>query len=125
MGERPRRQTRSQSVESGLNVATRGLFKRIYAAVRRVPPRRVTTYGEIARQVGLRNGARTVGWALASLPDGETAPWWRVVRSEGTIANRRFAAEQRRRLRREGVRARVGGAGAIDLRRYGWPAADS
>ncbi len=74
--------------------------------------------------VGLRNGARTVGWALASLPDGHTAPWWRVVRSDGTIANRRFAAEQRRRLRSEGISVRLRGAGGIDLRRYGWPVAD-
>lgn len=88
-------------------VPTQGVFERIYAAVRRVPPGRVVTYGEIARQVGLRNGARTVGWALASLPDGEAAPWWRVVRGDGTIANRLHAAEQRKRLRREGVRLLV------------------
>ncbi len=104
---------------------TQSLFRHIYAAVKRVPRGRVTTYGEIARRVGLRNGARTIGWALASLPDGEATPWWRVIRSDGTIANRRFATEQLRRLRREGVRARVRGTGAIDLRRYGWPAADS
>ncbi|MBI3997633.1 MAG: MGMT family protein, partial [Armatimonadetes bacterium] len=47
------------------------LFGRIHALVRRIPSGRVTTYGEIARLAGLRNGARTVGWALASLPDAE------------------------------------------------------
>ncbi|MGH2402861.1 MAG: MGMT family protein [bacterium] len=99
------------------------LFQRIYAAVRRVPRGRVTTYGEIARAVGMRHGARTVGWALAALTD-EVVPWWRVVRSDGMIANRRFAAEQRRRLRGEGIRVRIRGAGAVDLRRYGWPAGD-
>lgn len=102
---------------------SRSLFGLVYTAVRRVPRGRVTTYGEIARQVGLRNGARTIGWALASLPDGSAAPWWRVIRSDGTIANRRFAAEQRRRLAREGVR--FGKGRAVDLARYGWPAADS
>lgn len=94
-----------------------GLFERVYAAVRRVPRGRVITYGEIARQVGLRNGARTVGWALASHPDGEAVPWWRVVRSDGTIANRQFAAEQRKRLRRDGVRFALDGS--VDLARYG------
>ncbi len=83
-----------------------------------MPRGRVTTYGKVARLVGLRNGARTVGWALASLPDGEAAPWWRVVRSDGTIAPRPFAAEQRRRLRREGIHLSAGGA--VNLRRYGW-----
>lgn len=71
--------------------------------------------------LGLRNGARTVGWALASLPSIGSAPWWRVVRRDGTIAPRRSAAEQRRRLRREGIRFGVGGV--IDLKRYGWPSA--
>lgn len=99
------------------------MFERIYAAVRSVPRGRVVTYGEIARQVGLRNGARTVGWALASLPDGEAAPWWRVVRSDGTIANRQFAAEQRKRLHRDGVRFARGRS--IDLARYGLPSGAS
>ncbi len=97
------------------------LFDRVYAIMRRVPRGRVTTYGEIARLAGLRNGARTVGWALASLPPGTAKPWWRVVRRDGTIAPRPFAGEQRRRLRREGIR--LGRGGGVDLRRYGWPSA--
>ena len=97
------------------------LFDRIHDIVRHIPKGRVTTYGEIARLVGVRNGARTVGWALASLPDAEAAPWWRVVRRDGTIAHRRSAAEQRRRLQREGVK--FNRAGTVDLRRYGWPSA--
>lgn len=95
----------------------RSLYARIYAAVRRVPPGRVTTYGEIARLVGRHDGARTVGWALASLPDDRTAPWWRVIRGDGTVAPRPGAGEQRRRLAREGVRFR---RGVLDLARYGW-----
>ena len=117
------RQTQRPRTRQG-PIRSRSLFERIYGVVRRIPRRRVTTYGEIARMIGLRNGARTVGWALASLPDGENAPWWRVVRSDGTIANRRFAAEQRRRLRREGISVRLRGAGVVDLRRYGGPVAD-
>ena len=97
------------------------LFRRIYAVVRRIPRGRVTTYGEVARLVSLRQGARTVGWAMASLPHIDTVPWWRVVRRDGTIAPRPFAAEQRRRLRREAIR--ISSDGVIDLRRYGWPPA--
>jgi len=95
------------------------VFPRIYALVRRVPHGRVTTYGDVARLAGLRNGARTVGWALHSLPTAEAAPWWRVIRSDGTIALRRAAAEQRRRLAREGVT--VTRNGLVDLACYGWP----
>jgi methylated-DNA-protein-cysteine methyltransferase-like protein len=93
-------------------------FERIYAVIRRVPRGRVTTYGEVARLAGLRSGARTVGWALASLPDGESAPWWRVVRRDGTIAPRPSAGEQRRRLRREGIH--LNADGAVNLRRHSW-----
>jgi methylated-DNA-protein-cysteine methyltransferase-like protein len=67
--------------------------------------------------IGLRNGARTVGWALHSLPTAEAAPWWRVIRSDGTIALRVSAAEQRRRLAREGVKF---SNGIVDLERHGW-----
>jgi len=97
------------------------VFDRIYALVQTIPTGRVTTYGTVARHTGIRNGARTVGWALASLPTIDAAPWWRVVRSNGTIAARPFAGEQRRRLRREGIR--FGAGGVIELKRYGWPSA--
>jgi len=93
------------------------VFARIHALVRRIPRGRVATYGEIARMAGLRTGARTVGWALASLSGDRPPPWWRVVRGDGTIAPRPGAEEQRRRLAREGVRFREG---AVDLARYGW-----
>jgi methylated-DNA-protein-cysteine methyltransferase-like protein len=101
-------------------VSAGAAFASIYAAVRRVPRGRVTTYGEVARRVGLRGGARTVGWAMASLPNDRAAPWWRVVRADGTIAPRPSADEQRRRLRLEGVH--VSPRGVIALDRYGWPA---
>ncbi len=99
------------------------LFTRIHAIVARVPRGRVTSYGEVARLAGLRGGARTVGWAMASTPRGQMTPWWRVLRSDGTVAPRPFAAEQRRRLRAEGVR--FNRRNAVDLRRYGWPSAEN
>lgn len=86
-----------------------------------MPRGRVTTYGDVARLASLRRGARTVGWALASLPDDRVAPWWRVIKGDGMIANRLYADEQRRRLIREGVR--FDRRGGVDLERYGWPSA--
>lgn len=99
-----------------LSTGGRSVFARIYEMVRAVPSGRVATYGDIARQAGLRGGARTVGWALAGVSD-DRIPWWRVVRGDGTIAPRPAAARQRRRLQREGIRF-VGGR--VDLRRFGW-----
>ena len=64
-------------------------FDRIYAVVAQVPPGRVTTYGHVARAVGLGRAARTVGWALkavAHLAIVESAiSLWRESRNVGTV----------------------------------------
>jgi methylated-DNA-protein-cysteine methyltransferase-like protein len=74
----------------------------VWALVRTVPPGRVTTYGDIAEAYyGTRKGAQSVGQAVARSPDG--VPWWRVVQFDGGIIERPCAAEQRARLREEGV----------------------
>lgn len=98
------------------------LFQQIYRIVLQVPRGRVTTYGEVARLAGLHGGARTVGWAMASVPRGQAVPWWRVIRGDGTIAPRPSAGAQRRRLAQEGVR--FSRTGTVDLRCYGWPSGE-
>jgi methylated-DNA-protein-cysteine methyltransferase-like protein len=95
-------------------------FRRVYALVRRIPRGRVTTYGAIARALGVPRGARTVGWALGACPDD--IPWHRVVNAQGKISWRPTGghALQRSLLRREGVRfSRVG---RIDFERFAWRA---
>lgn len=62
------------------------LYQRIYALVRQVPKGYVTTYGEVARQLGC--SARTVGFALAALPGGHAVPWQRVINSQGKVSPR-------------------------------------
>ena len=42
-------------------------FERVSAVVARVPPGRVTTYGDIAEHLGHRGAAQTVGWALTEV----------------------------------------------------------
>jgi methylated-DNA-protein-cysteine methyltransferase related protein len=46
-------------------------FEAIYNVVRLIPAGKVMTYGQIALEA--RVNARTVGWALANVPD-ETIP---------------------------------------------------
>jgi methylated-DNA-protein-cysteine methyltransferase-like protein len=87
--------------------------------VRKVPPGRVATYGQIARLAGLGNHARLVGYALHALPGGSRVPWHRVLNVRGRISLQGAAARrQLRLLRREGVR--LAGNGTIDLRLYQW-----
>lgn len=84
-----------------------GFFARVYALVRRVPPGRVVTYGQVASMLGVPRGARAVGWALRALPEDVAArvPWHRVVGTGGRISPRRGPGPeiQRRRLRSEKV----------------------
>lgn len=95
------------------------LFVKIYSVVRRVPRGRVASYGLIARLVGADCGARTVGYALASTPQGSDLPWQRIVSHEGRISLPGPAGEvQRARLADEGVT--FDARGRIDLARFGW-----
>jgi methylated-DNA-protein-cysteine methyltransferase-like protein len=78
-----------------------GTFDRAVAEVVRAIPRGETlSYGGVARRVGKPRGARAVVQALHRLRD---VPWWRVIRSDGTLAPE-VAAQQAPRLRAEGVR---------------------
>ncbi|AWN17394.1 MGMT family protein [Salinisphaera sp. LB1] len=91
---------------------------RIFAVVRRIPPGRVATYGQIARRVGRPRAARQIGYALHRCPPG--LPWHRVINAQGRIslpADSTAALTQRRRLIEEGV---IFVDGRIDLARYGW-----
>jgi methylated-DNA-protein-cysteine methyltransferase-like protein len=72
----------------------------VVAAIRRLRRGEVASYGEVAEDAGFPGAARAVGRILATT---EGLPWWRVVRSDGTLASPN-ALEQRRRLRAEGVR---------------------
>jgi methylated-DNA-protein-cysteine methyltransferase-like protein len=72
----------------------------VYRAVRRVPPGRVATYGDIARLLGRDHGAREVGWALAACGDPRV-PCHRIVDRNGRLAP--HFATQRALLEDEGV----------------------
>jgi methylated-DNA-protein-cysteine methyltransferase-like protein len=82
-----------------------GFHARVWALVKQVPAGCVTTYGDVARRLGLERAARQVGFALAALPEDQAVdvPWHRVVNGGGGIAPRPSAGEQRRRLRAEGI----------------------
>ena len=80
----------------------------ILLATDAIPAGQVSTYGDIAKVVGC--GPRLVARVLAG--SGGRACWWRVVRSNGSIAEH-LVAEASTRLAREGVSVR---AGRVDLK---------
>lgn len=95
---------------------------RIYAVVRRIPPGRVATYGQVAALAGLPGHARQVGQALRETPEGVEIPWQRVINAKGEVSPRGgLGLEQgwqRHLLEEEGVV--FDDRGRIDLDRFGW-----
>jgi methylated-DNA-protein-cysteine methyltransferase-like protein len=92
-------------------------FEEVYRVVSMIPPGRVMTYDYL----GNPRGARTVGWALSSLPAGMHVPWHRVINSQGRISGAPEgyrAHEQRTLLEEEGVV--FDETGRINLAEYTW-----
>lgn len=107
-------------LDRAAGVAMGMIGDRIKELVLSVPVGRVTSYGRVAAMAGLPNGARTVARVLHSCAAADGLPWWRIVRSDGSIALRRgggFEA-QLAALAAEGVEA--DGQGRVDMARYGW-----
>ena len=95
----------------------RRLFEDVYELARQIPKGRVTTYGAIARALGMQNGARQVGWAMAVCDD--SVPAHRVVSASGRLSGHRVGVELRRAmLLEEGVE--LDAAGQVPLDRYLW-----
>ena len=95
-------------------------YVRIYAVVRRIPPGKVATYGQVAAIAG-RCTARTVGYAMAAVPIGTDIPWHRVINHEGRVSKRRGGGgelRQRKMLEAEGVWFDT--QGRVDFERVGW-----
>ncbi len=61
------------------------LDEKIYKKLLEVPKGQITTYGELARAVGLKNGQRVVGKMMNKNPYPVIIPCHRVVMSTGKI----------------------------------------
>jgi methylated-DNA-protein-cysteine methyltransferase-like protein len=97
------------------------LYARIWAVVRKIPPGKVATYGQVAALAGMPRHARQVGYAMHALPSGSDVPWHRVVNARGEVSPRavaEWADIQRQLLEGEDVYADA--RGRIDLRAHGW-----
>ena len=50
-----------------------------------IPPGRTTTYGKLARKIGLPNAARAVGMANGANPIGVIVPCHRVIGADASL----------------------------------------
>jgi methylated-DNA-protein-cysteine methyltransferase related protein len=63
-------------------------FDLVYQVVRLIPSGRVTTYGAIAHYLGLKSGARMVGYAMNAAHALQDVPAHRVVNREGVLTGK-------------------------------------
>ena len=78
---------------------------RVWQVVAEIPAGKVMGYGEVARAAGFPRYSRMVSGALSRSPD--PLPWFRVVRSNRTLAFEADSPEYREQaqlLKQEGVR---------------------
>jgi methylated-DNA-protein-cysteine methyltransferase-like protein len=94
---------------------TRKIIEQILA----VPKGRVSCYRDIALKAGLPNGARQTVRVLHSMSEKYNLPWYRIIRSDGSIALAEGEGRelQMKLLRSEGVK--VSDNGKVDFGRYG------
>lgn len=72
--------------------------RRVWAALRAIPPGETTTYGRLAAAVGNPEAARAVGRANATNPICLIVPCHRVIGTDGSLTGFAFGEDLKRRL---------------------------
>lgn len=67
-------------------------FESVFKIVEKIPAGKVTTYGHIAQAIGLKSGARMVGYALNKSLEGSASelPCHRVVNRNGELTGKAY-----------------------------------
>lgn len=85
------------------------LREKVYDLVAKIPPGKVTTYGELARAVGRLGASRAIGQILNKNPNPIIVPCHRVVRSTGDIGGYAYGSKKKSKLlAKEGVKISKG-----------------
>jgi len=95
-------------------------YSKVKEIVMQIPEGKVTTYGAIAKAIGIKLSARMVGWALNSFAGQVDIPCHRVVNRYGELTGKRYFATptmMRELLESEGVEFE---GERVDLRKYFW-----
>jgi len=85
------------------------LEEKVYKKLVEVPTGMVTTYGELANAVGLRNGQRLIGRIMNKNPYPVIVPCHRVIKSDGKIGGYLWGEKIKiNMLSKEGVKFKNG-----------------
>lgn len=83
-----------------LDVQATAFQRRVWDALRRIPPGQTRTYGEIAAAIGEPKAARAVGNAIGQNPVALVIPCHRVVRADGKPGGYRWGVARKQSLLR-------------------------
>ena len=72
--------------------------EKIYKKLLKVPSGYVTTYGELAKAINLKNGQRVVGRIMKNNPFPVIVPCHRVVKSDCTVGGYAYGTERKKHM---------------------------
>lgn len=101
-------------------MAESNAFDLIYQVVREIPYGRVTSYGAIAAYLGMKGGARMVGWAMNASHAISDIPAHRVVNRNGILTGKNFFGGDRMQLLLEAEGVHVEKDQIINFMSYFW-----
>jgi AraC family transcriptional regulator of adaptative response/methylated-DNA-[protein]-cysteine methyltransferase len=81
-----------------LDVQGTAFQRRVWLALREIPPGSTASYGDIAARMGNPRAARAVAQACASNPVAVAIPCHRAVRSDGSLGGYRWGEERKSKL---------------------------
>lgn len=85
------------------------LEDKVYKKLLEVPKGQVTTYGELAKAVGLKNGQRAIGRIMNKNPYPVIVPCHRVIMSSGKVGGYAWGERVKTNmLAKEGVQIKNG-----------------
>ena len=85
------------------------LSELVYKKLTKVPEGNVTTYSELAKAVGLKNGQRAIGQIMKKNPFPVIIPCHRVVKSDGKVGGYAYGVKVKTNmLKKEGIQIKDG-----------------
>ena len=95
------------------------LSTKVYTKLLQVPEGKVTTYGDLAKAVGLKNGQRVIGTIMKNNPFPVIIPCHRVVKFNGEIGDYVYGKKiKSNMLSREGIKISNGKILDFDEKKY-------
>ena len=81
-----------------LDIRGTAFQRRVWEALREIPPGRPISYGALAERLGVARGARAVAAAVAANGLAVAVPCHRVIGADGGLCGYRWGVERKRRL---------------------------